>query len=94
MTKKRMTIVSLDEAMKIKGKSRKDAPEGPALGKVFWKDAKVVYPETSKEQVTVRVDAEVLEWFKAHGRGYQTRMNAVLQSYYEAHKNEKAAPKR
>jgi uncharacterized protein (DUF4415 family) len=29
-----------------------------------------------------------LEWFKAQGRGYQTRMNAVLRSYYEAHKDE------
>jgi uncharacterized protein (DUF4415 family) len=74
--------------MKRKGKTRKDAPEGPSLGKDFWKDAKVVYPENPKEQVTVRLDAEILEWFKAHGRGYQTRMNAVLRSYYEAHKDE------
>lgn len=88
MKKKSITTITLDEAMKRKGKTRKDAPEGPSLGKDFWKDAKVVYPENPKEQVTVRLDAEILEWFKAHGRGYQTRMNAVLRSYYEAHKDE------
>jgi len=38
--------------------------------------------------VKVRYDADVLAWFKAQGRGYQTRMNAVLRSYYEAHKDE------
>jgi uncharacterized protein (DUF4415 family) len=88
MKKKSITTITLDGAMKRKGKTRKDAPEGPSLGKDFWKDAKVVYPENPKEQVTVRLDAEILEWFKAHGRGYQTRMNAVLRSYYEAHKDE------
>lgn len=88
MKKKSIITVTLEEAMKMKGKTRKDAPEGPSLGKDFWKDAKVVYPESPKEQVTVRLDADILEWFKAHGRGYQTRMNAVLRSYYEAHKEE------
>jgi uncharacterized protein (DUF4415 family) len=48
----------------------------------------VVYPDGPKEAVKVRYDRDVLEWFKAQGRGYQTRMNAVLRSYYEAHKDE------
>ena len=87
MKKKRITSITLEEAMKKKGKTRKDALEGPSLGKDFWKNAKVVYPEASKEQVTVRFDADMLEWFKEQGRGYQTRMNAVLRSYYEAHKH-------
>jgi uncharacterized protein (DUF4415 family) len=39
-----------------------------------------------KRQVTVRLDPEVIDWFKAGGRGYQTRMNAVLRSYVEAQK--------
>ena len=77
--------------MNMKGKTRKDAPVGPSLPKDFWKNAKVVYPESSKEQVTVRFDTDILEWFKEQGRGYQTRMNAVLRSYYEAHKDEPAA---
>ena len=60
-----------------------DAPEGPSLGAEFWKNAKVVMPET-KTPVSLRVDREVLDWFKAQGPGYQTRMNAVLRSYMEA----------
>jgi uncharacterized protein (DUF4415 family) len=52
------------------------------------KNAKIVYPDGPKEAVKVRYDADMLEWFKAQGRGYQTRMNAVLRSYYEAHKDE------
>ena len=88
MKKKHITKASLNEVMTMKDRTRSNAPVGPSLGKDFWKDAKVVYPETSKEQVTVRFDADMLQWFKERGRGYQTRMNAVLRSYYEAHKNE------
>jgi uncharacterized protein (DUF4415 family) len=91
MSKKNITTITLEEAMKMKGKTRKDAPPGPPLPADFWKYAKVVYPETSKEQITVRLDADILEWFKTQGRGYQTRMNAVLRSYYEAHKDEPTA---
>lgn len=39
-----------------------------------------------KQPVTLRVDADVLEWFKARGKGYQTEMNAVLEAYMKAHK--------
>lgn len=53
----------------------------------FWKNAKLVEPE-KKKQLTVRFDAEVVQWFKAQGKGYLTRMNAVLKSYYEAHKHD------
>jgi uncharacterized protein (DUF4415 family) len=45
----------------------------------------VVFPR-HKERVTVRLDPEVLDWLKAQGRGYQTRINAILRAYYEAHK--------
>jgi uncharacterized protein (DUF4415 family) len=37
----------------------------------------------------LRVDADVLDWFKAQGRGYLTRMNAVLRCYMEAHKHDR-----
>lgn len=36
-----------------------------------------------KQLLSLRVDADVLEWFKRQGRGYQTRMNAVLRSFME-----------
>ena len=93
MKKKRITTVSMNEVKKMKDRTRKDAPVGPPLGKDFWKDAKVVYPEVSKEQTSIRFDADVLQWFRSQGRGYQTRMNAVLRAYYEAHKEEKKKKK-
>jgi uncharacterized protein (DUF4415 family) len=38
-----------------------------------------------KELITIRVDRDVLTWFRAQGRGYQTRINALLRAYMEAH---------
>ena len=40
-----------------------------------------------KKQIALRVDTDVLEWMKAQGKGYQSRMNAVLRAYYEANTN-------
>ena len=37
-----------------------------------------------KEAISLRLDAEVLDWFRARGPGYQTRINAVLRAYMEA----------
>jgi uncharacterized protein (DUF4415 family) len=37
-----------------------------------------------KASISLRIDADVLEWFKAQGTGYQTRINAVLRAYREA----------
>ena len=42
-------------------------------------------PVQRKAQITLRVDAEVLEWFRAKGTGYQSQMNAVLRAYKQAH---------
>lgn len=42
---------------------------------------KIAPPKTS---VSLRIDADVLEWFKARGAGYQTRINAILRAYRDA----------
>jgi uncharacterized protein (DUF4415 family) len=42
-------------------------------------------PAPSKQQVTIRLDDDVLEWFRAQGEGYQIRINALLRAYMEAH---------
>jgi len=42
-------------------------------------------PVNRKSQITLRIDAEVLDWFRAKGTGYQSQMNAVLRAYKEAH---------
>lgn len=39
----------------------------------------------TKTQVTIRVDTDVLSWFKAQGKGYQTRINDLLRAYMKAH---------
>jgi len=41
-------------------------------------------PVPAKASVSLRIDADVLEWFKAQGPGYQTRMNAVLRAFKDA----------
>jgi len=43
-------------------------------------------PAPAKAQVTIRVDRDVLAWFRKQGRGYQTRINTLLRAYMEAHK--------
>lgn len=51
--------------------------------KVFkWIEVRVPQP---KELVSIRIDPDVLDWFRRQGRRYQTRMNAVLRAYVEAH---------
>jgi len=40
-------------------------------------------PVPAKAAISLRVDADVLEWFKAQGPGYQTRINAILRAYKE-----------
>ena len=62
-------------------------PEAPVveIDEDFWRKARVVMPgEHSKTPVTIRLDSDVLSWFKAQGKGYQTRINAVLRSFVEA----------
>jgi uncharacterized protein (DUF4415 family) len=37
-----------------------------------------------KVHASLRLDADMLDWFKAQGRGYQTKINAILRSYYQS----------
>ncbi|MGE0131801.1 MAG: BrnA antitoxin family protein [Blastocatellales bacterium] len=43
---------------------------------------------TRKAQLTLRLDQDVLEWFRKQGRGYQTQINSLLRAYMEAHKRD------
>jgi uncharacterized protein (DUF4415 family) len=60
-----------------------DDSEIPRLSKSFWKNAKLAMPEP-KDRLTIRVDHDVVKWLKKAGRGYQTRINAILRSYMNA----------
>lgn len=43
-------------------------------------------PMPHKQQVTLRIDSDVMDWFRTRGRGYQTQINALLRAYVEAHR--------
>lgn len=62
-----------------------DFSEIPELDETFWREAELVEPDRS-EQITMRVKRSVLKYFKAPGKGYQTRINRVLESYVRAHR--------
>jgi uncharacterized protein (DUF4415 family) len=59
---------------------RTSPPELADLPEDFWDDAELVLP-VPKQAISLRVDEDVLEWFRSLGPRYQTRMNAVLRSY-------------
>ncbi len=57
--------------------------DNPATSADDWIDA-VAGPTPAKTPVNAKFDRDVVDWFKAQGRGYQSRMNAVLRSYMQA----------
>ena len=59
-----------------------DTSDIPELDENFWDNAKMVSPMT-KQAISLRVDSDVLDWFKNRGKGYQSLMNSVLKSYVE-----------
>jgi len=44
-------------------------------------------PVARKKQLTLRIDSDVLEWYRGQGSGYQTRINALLRAYMQERKN-------
>jgi uncharacterized protein (DUF4415 family) len=69
--------------LKSMGDDEIDFSEIPPLDAEFFANAQLRLPE-AKQSVTIRLDADVLDWFKSQGKGYQTRINAVLRMYMEA----------
>ncbi len=60
-----------------------DTSDVPELGDEFFARAELHVPP--KQTVTMRLDVDVLTWFKAQGQGYQTRINKLLRAYMLAH---------
>ena len=60
-----------------------DYSDIPPLEENFFKKA-VAWPG-KKKQITLRLDPDIIEYFKKQGRGYQSMINAVLRKYVEAH---------
>ena len=65
-------------------------PEAQARG-LDWTRARLVLPRR-KESIHLRIDPDVLDWFRAQGKGYQTQINAVLRTYVEAHRDQPQTP--
>ena len=59
-----------------------DISDIPELDEEFFKNAAWQLP--GKQPVTIRIDTDVLEWFRSQGKGYQTRINQLLRKYMEA----------
>ena len=55
------------------------------VGTVQWSRPSALVPSENKQQITLRVDADVLNFFKATGKRYQSRINAALREYVKAH---------
>ena len=71
----------------MKGASIKFTKDAPQTSPADWADAvahRGLPMPSRKEQIALRVDAEVLSWFRSQGAGWQTRMNAVLKAYRDA----------
>ena len=59
-----------------------DTSDIPELDDIFFQMADLKVP--SKQPVTLRLDSDVLAWFKSQGAGYQTRINKLLRRYMES----------
>ncbi|WGF89526.1 BrnA antitoxin family protein [Marinivivus vitaminiproducens] len=71
-------------AMRERGETQTAAnPPKFDVDEEFWANARPVVPHRPKVHTGLRIDADVLDWFKAQGAGWQTRMNAVLRAYYD-----------
>jgi uncharacterized protein (DUF4415 family) len=64
-------------------------PDAGVIPHSFWNEATLLMP-ANKQQITLRLDPEVIGWFKRSGKGYQSRMGAVLRSYVEAKRKRSA----
>lgn len=68
------------KALAARPDSEIDYSDIPPLTDEFWKKAvRGRFYKPTKRQITARVDADVLEWLKSQGKGYQSRINAILR---------------
>jgi uncharacterized protein (DUF4415 family) len=70
-----------------------DYSDIPALDNSFFTRPTVEWPP-AKQQVTVRLDKDVLNWLKAYGKGYQTRINRILRAVMDSQPPRSKPPKK
>ncbi|MGC1409345.1 MAG: BrnA antitoxin family protein [Acetobacteraceae bacterium] len=74
-----MARASSKPASKSKAKAGRTGAKKPAA----WTNLKVAWPQP-KQAISLRIDQDILDWFRDGGPGYQTRMNAVLRAFVDA----------
>ncbi|SDG59776.1 BrnA antitoxin family protein [Pelagibacterium luteolum] len=79
MSKRYSKELSLEELSRL-DEAAIDTSDIAELDEAFWAKAEALMPEET-QAISLRVKKSVLDGFKATGRGYQTRMNAVLEAY-------------
>ncbi|SRR5258708_32287761 len=71
-----------------KAAAKKPLPSGrdpdDAMEEINWLTTELPKPQR-KGHMTLRIDSDVLAWFRAQGKGYQSRINAILRRYFEQH---------
>jgi uncharacterized protein (DUF4415 family) len=67
-------------------------PDAQPTDEVFWADAEIIIPP-KKVSISIRLDADLLEWLKSRHSPYQTLINGILRNYmeYQKDKEQKAA---
>jgi uncharacterized protein (DUF4415 family) len=65
-----------------------DYSDIPELDNTFWTNAELKMP-TTKDKITVRIDHDIVEWLKAQGTGYQSKMNSILRQFMVAKQHQK-----
>ncbi|MFM7573209.1 MAG: BrnA antitoxin family protein [Snowella sp.] len=68
-----------------------DTSDIPELDDNFWQTAKMIVPIT-KKSISIRLDSDVLDWFKGQGKGYQSIINNVLRTYVKHQQNKALIP--
>mgnify|MGYP003577685183 CR=1 FL=1 len=91
-----MKRYSLEElkAMRARGEAAETPSDAPQveLDTEFWRNARLVMPDQPrKTSIHLRVDSDVLNWFRSEGKGHLSRMNAVLKAYVEAQRHKRSA---
>ena len=78
------------DAMKDEDIDLSDIPEIPPAMFARGIIRRGLKPVVRKKQLTLRMDSDVIEWFKKQGRGYQTKINSLLRAYMEEHRRRAA----
>ncbi|MDY7001338.1 MAG: BrnA antitoxin family protein [Thermodesulfobacteriota bacterium] len=80
---KRLDAMSDEQALR----KAADDPDARPTDAKFWADAEFVEPQAKKVPIHIRLNPDVVKWFKKAGPGYQGRINRVLETYVEHQEN-------